>query len=187
MTQHPNTLKLLAPAAIALALLSPAAHALYLAPSGFYVEAGAGQHDAYSLAIGVTRAWDWQKDLWGGKLSGYWEGYISNWNARNAGGSRENYIQLGIVPNLRFRFDEGRSPWFLDGGIGLSYTDGIFRNETRTFSTRLNFVDNLAVGRNFGVNGKHELSLRFQHVSNADARKPNPGMDFLQVRYAVAF
>lgn len=180
--------QLLAAGAVALAtFMAPAAHAQGLAPAGFYVEGGGGQHGAVSLVAGVTKPWAWKKDMWGGAVTGYWEGYLANWSARDAVGSRVNYLQLGFVPMFRYRFDEGRSAWFADGGIGISYTDSTFRNEGRVFSTRWNFVDAIGFGRTFGAGGRHEISLRFQHVSNADIRKPNPGMDFLSIRYAAAF
>ena len=53
--------------------------------------------------------------------------------------------------------------------------------------TRLNFSDNLGLGRTFGARGEQELSLRWQHTSNGGIRKPNPGQDLLLVRYAHAF
>ena len=96
-------------------------------------------------------------------------------------------VQVGLVPLVRWRPDEGRSPWFVEGGIGLSWLDGDLRTPERTFSTRLNFSDNLGIGRSFGARGEQELSLRWQHTSNAGIRKPNPGQDLLLVRYAHAF
>jgi lipid A 3-O-deacylase len=42
-------------------------------------------------------------------------------------------------------------------------------------------------GRSLDAQQHHELSLRLQHFSNADIKRPNPGENFVQLRYAVAF
>ena len=47
------------------------------------------------------------------------------------------------------------------------------------------FSDNLAVGHTLGSG--HELSLRLLHVSNGAAKKPNPGQNLLQLRYAFSY
>ena len=62
-----------------------------------------------------------------------------------------------------------------------------YRNGSREFSTNFNFGDHVGVGRRFGDHGEHELSLRVQHFSNAGIKDPNPGQNFLQVRYAHWF
>lgn len=94
---------------------------------------------------------------------------------------------LGLVPLLRYRFGQGRSGWFIEAGIGVSLMDPIYRTSEKQFSTRFNFVDVAGVGRSFGSRRERELSLRIAHVSNADIKKPNPGENFLQLRYAVLF
>jgi hypothetical protein len=40
---------------------------------------------------------------------------------------------------------------------------------------------------NWGPRQEHELSLRLQHASNAGVKEPNPGVNFLLLRYAHAF
>jgi lipid A 3-O-deacylase len=42
----------------------------------------------------------------------------------------------------------------------------------------------VAIGRRFGASKEHEVMLRLQHFSNAGIKHPNPGEDFLQLRYA---
>ena len=102
-------------------------------------------------------------------------------------GERVSFTQLGLVPLLRYRFGEGRSNWFIEAGIGVSVMDPIYRTEEKRFSTRFNFVDVAGAGRSFGQRREHELSLRIAHISNANIKKPNPGENFLQLRYAVLF
>jgi lipid A 3-O-deacylase len=43
------------------------------------------------------------------------------------------------------------------------------------------------VGRSFGADRRHELSLRVSHFSNCGIETPNPGENFLQLRYATKF
>jgi lipid A 3-O-deacylase len=63
----------------------------------------------------------------------------------------------------------------------------VYRSQHKQVSTAFNFVDVIGVGYSFGASREHELGLRVVHVSNADIRKPNPGMDSVQLRYARVF
>ncbi len=51
----------------------------------------------------------------------------------------------------------------------------------------LQLGDHLAAGWQFGPRRDHELTLRIQHFSNAGIRHPNPGENFVQLRYARRF
>ena len=54
-------------------------------------------------------------------------------------------------------------------------------------ASRWNFASLLGLGMNWGPRQEHELSLRLQHASNAGVKEPNPGVNFLLLRYAHAF
>ena len=177
----------IAGAALALVAAAPA-HALDLKPGRvFLAEAGAAKHGTKSLTIGAAWPWDWRTGFLGTEVTGATEVFISHWRADAVGGGTNSYTQLGLVPMLRLRFSEGRSPWFVEGGIGVSWMDKRYRIPEREFSTTGNFYDTLGVGRNFGVDGRHEVGLRIAHISNANIKRPNPGEDFIQLRYAVKF
>jgi lipid A 3-O-deacylase len=119
-------------------------------------------------------------------VGGLTEAYLSHWSARGDDG-RVSFTQVGVLPLLRYRFDQGRSPWFIEGGIGLSAMDRVYRTRSKEFSTTFNFVDVAGVGRSFGERRSQELSLRISHVSNAGIKHPNPGENLLQLRYARMF
>ena len=119
-------------------------------------------------------------------VTGITEAYVSHWNARGAGG-RRSFTQLGLTPMFRYRGDHGRSAWFVEAGIGISVIDPVYTTNAKQFSSRFNFVDVAGVGRSFGPQGQRELSLRVAHVSNCGIKSPNPGENFLQLRYAVLF
>jgi lipid A 3-O-deacylase len=178
-----NTKLLIATAA---ATFSVGAAALDLRPQGAFVQGGIAEHHAYNVTAGVVWPWSWRRDFGKTQLTGLTEGYVSHWSARGET-QRQSFIQIGVVPLVRMRLDGGRSPWFLEGGIGVSVMDPRYRSGSHEFSTAFNFVDVVGVGRNFGEGGRHELGLRINHVSNAGIKKPNPGETFLQLRYAVRF
>ncbi|WBY00032.1 acyloxyacyl hydrolase [Ramlibacter tataouinensis] len=158
-----------------------------LHPGAVFAQGGVGENGVQAAGIGLLWPWDWRAQAAGGEFSAQTELFVSQWRARGAAGAHEGYTQAGLVPLLRYRPDEGRSPWFVEGGIGLSVTDSLFTTPARTMGSRWNFSDNLAVGRNFGARGQHELSLRWQHTSNAGLKQPNPGLDLLMLRYSARF
>jgi lipid A 3-O-deacylase len=153
----------------------------------FIASAGAAEHGTYSLTLGVAWPWDWKRQWGSVQATAMTEAFISHWRADAIGGGQSSYTQIGLLPLLRLRFSEGRSPWFVEGGIGVTWMDKIYRIPERQFSTAGNFIDVLGVGRNFGEGGRHELTLRISHISNANIKKPNPGEDFLQLRYGLQF
>lgn len=168
------------------ALLPLGAQAIDLVPGGAFAEAGIADHSSYSATFGVVWPWAWRSEIGGGELTGMTEAYMSHWNGRGMT-QRVSFTQLSLVPTLRYRFSRGRSDWFLEAGIGLSVMDGMYRTTDKDFSTHFNFVDVLGVGRSFGPQRRRELSLRVSHISNGNIRKPNPGENFLQLRYTALF
>ena len=155
-------------------------------PRGAFVQGGLGEH-VLSATVGVIWPWEWRRKGWGGEWSVQTEAFVSHWRAEAFDGGRQGFTQVGLAPTLRLRFDQGRSAWFVEGGIGLTLLDKDYHTPNKQFSTRFNFIDTLAVGRNFGERGQHELSLRAVHISNASIKRPNPGENFLQLRYATRF
>jgi hypothetical protein len=112
---------------------------------------------------------------------------LNQWRADAMGGGKQSLTQIAVVPSLRMRLAQGRSPWFLEVGVGLSYMDRLLVTPNKSFSTRWNFYDLLGAGYSFGASREHELGVRWVHVSNAGLKKPNPGQDFLQLRYTQRF
>lgn len=157
-----------------------------LLPRGMFVQAGAGEDSARALSVGAVWPWSWQRQVRGGRLEGITEAYVSRWSVKDNGG-RTGFTHVGVVPMLRYRFDEGRSRWFVEGGIGLTYMDRTYRTSDKQFSTRYNFADVLGAGRNFGAGQRHEVSVRLTHFSNGGLKHPNPGMNLVRLRYGVMF
>ena len=157
------------------------------APTSVFVQAGT-TGNTRSLTAGVTRDWARQWRLGGGRVTGYWEASVSEWSYLAVEARRTAWLgQVGLVPVFRYRPNGGASPWYFEAGVGLTLTTSLYETDRKRFSTSFNFGDHLAVGRNFGQRSEHELSLRLQHFSNGGIKHPNPGEDFIQLRYAYRF
>ncbi len=173
-------------AVIFLLAATAAAHAQRLAPDGIFAEGGLAENRTYTASAGAMWNWSWRTQWLGGEISGRTDALAMYLRPRVAEGVGDVTL-LAVVPMVRYRFSEGSSRWFVEGGIGASLTDNTFRTSNRQFSTRFNFYDVASVGRSFGADRKSELSLRLIHISNGGIKKPNPGEDFLQLRFSRFF
>lgn len=168
-----------------LVLCACAAQAAEGTGPAFAVEAGVATHDNYSLSAGLAWPLRWQRMAAGGEWTGRVELFVSYWSSYVQGG-RESRTLVGTLPVVRYRPAGGRSDWFAEAGIGVSYMDALFRTDLHQFSTQFNFVSAIGVGRSFGTHHEHDLSLRASHYSNAGIKNPNPGENFMQLRYSRA-
>ena len=151
-------------------------------PTTAFVQAGVAAKETQMLVVGVTRDWAWEKELSFGRATGYWELSLGRWHSEGKGSQWVG--QVGVTPVLRIhprRWSEG---WFIEGGIGANLLFPVYHSERKRFSTVFNFGDHIAVGKRFGAKQQHEVALRFQHFSNGGIEEPNPGEDFLQLRYS---
>jgi hypothetical protein len=151
-------------------------------PDTVFVQADGGQRIA-GIDIGLGWDWRWQATLAGGALTGRTDLHLGRWHT-SAG---EDFTRVGITPVLRYVPRGWSGGWFLEAGIGLNALSPRYRNEARVFSTSFNFGDQLAVGRRFGAALDQEVTLRLEHLSNADIKRPNPGENLLQLRYTRRF
>ena len=155
-----------------------------------FVSGARAASDVGLVSFGVQWPWEWRRAFLGGALSGHWDAHVAHWRVpagAAAASEQRHWTQLALVPTLRLRFDGGRSAWFMEGGIGVSVLDGHYATRHKAFSTRFNFTDHQGIGFNFGARRQHEVTLIVRHVSNGGIRKPNPGEDFVQLRYGLAF
>jgi lipid A 3-O-deacylase len=159
-----------------------------LAPSAAFVQLGAAKH-ASALVVGAT--WDWPRrmDRGWGVLTGYLECAFGRWSGRGAEDidSTAWATQFGITPVLRLEPRRWQAGWFVEAGIGVNVVTPLYRSRDKRFSTKFNFGDHLAIGRQFGAEREHEIALRFEHFSNGGMERPNPGENFVQLRYQRRF
>lgn len=174
-------------AVAAAALLSLPVHSADLAPATVSVAAGPGRDHSSQLTVGLGWNFDWQRPLGPVLATTHAEVFAAVWRARDFEGGNQHFGHFGVLPTLRLRFDQGRSPMFFDAGIGLSWHNRTYVTPDKEMGSRFNFTDVLGVGFSFGPQRRQELSLRYNHVSNGGIKKPNPGEDFLLLRYATHF
>lgn len=153
-------------------------------PDGLFLQSGWGKR-VQATVFGAKWDWQWEQEFAGGRASGYWEASFGRWHAE-AGASPAGsawVTQLGLTPVLRWRPGTIGDEWYVELGIGANLVTPIYRRHERRFSTAFNFGDHVAVGWRFGSGRQHEVALRLQHFSNAGIQHPNPGENFLQLRY----
>lgn len=185
---HVHAMRWIATGVTALTALAAATTVQSQEARTLYLQGGAGEREAYATTVGLTWPWKtWSWSLGSGVVRGQWDGYVGNWSSRPEASARRNTLVLGVGPSLRWRAAAGQSPWFVELGTGLSWFSRHYRNGSDAFGSRVNFSSHLGLGRNFGPQRAHELSLRIQHSSNAGLQEPNPGENFLLLRYAHAF
>lgn len=164
------------------------ASAFDVVPDGASAQVGFARHGTRMAGVGVIWDWDFERMRRKSELTAHTELLLNRWRADQAGGAHIELTQIALLPSLRMRLGRGASAWFLEFGIGASWMDKTFDTPERTFSTRWNFLDMLGVGYSLGgPDGQHELGLRWTHTSNAGIREPNPGQDFLLLRYVRRF
>jgi hypothetical protein len=163
----------------------PAAAEPSWAPTGAFLQLGVAE-DTSAATAGLIWRWSRQWAFGRGSVSGYWAAAISGWRYEAANGAGDSDLgQLSFTPVFRYTPEGGDAPWFIEGGIGLTYTNKVYAPEGRTFSTRFNFGDQIAIGAYFGPAREYEVSLRFEHFSNAGIERPNPGQNFIQLRLSL--
>lgn len=157
-------------------------------PLAWFVQGGsAGGGDTRSVTLGVTADWAWEKSFGIGLLTGSWEGAVGYWHTDTAAQPDRGVWQIGITPTARLYTSGARTGFFAEIGIGANVISPRYRRNDKEFSTKFNFGDHLGVGWRFGEQNMNEVSFRIEHFSNASIKKPNPGENFFQLRYARHF
>jgi hypothetical protein len=77
-------------------------------------------------------------------------------------------------------------PYF-EAAIGFHLLSDEIVNSERHFSTRFQYGDHLAAGARFGPRWRYDAGVRLQHLSNGGIERPNPGINFVQLRLAYRF
>jgi lipid A 3-O-deacylase len=116
------------------------------------------------------------------KLSYYTELSLGHWRADDAsGGKRSSHTEFGLTPTLRLE-PLNRFGLFAELGIGAHLITPNYRRSNKRFSTEFNFGDHIGIGVRPESWKGAEISLRYQHFSNAGIKQPNSGDNFVQLR-----
>ena len=118
-----------------------------------------------------------------GALSAYWDAGIARWSLQG----HENWVgRLGLAARYEFKSESTWAP-YIEYGVGGAYVPHMQVTNTRYFSTHFQFANRVEIGYRFGSQHENELGLQFLHYSNANIKKPNPGADFINLRYTRRF
>ncbi len=82
-----------------------------------------------------------------------------------------------------------QGPWFVDLGLSLAIHNGETRSEPASEMNQLGsrILFRLSCEAGFSLTEHHQLSLLFDHMSNAYLADPNEGLDTLGLRYGYRF
>jgi lipid A 3-O-deacylase len=154
-------------AGMTLTLLMTSAHAL----DSLSLEYGLGTRGVDEWRIGAQWRQEpkWLADT---VMRLYWDATYGTWQS-NTGTLQD----VGLTPTFRYGHQYGG---YFDIGIGFHVLTETRISSDIEFSTKFQFGDHLGVGYRFD---RYDLSMRLQHLSNAGIKDPNPGINFLQLRF----
>jgi hypothetical protein len=176
----------------ALALTSPAT-AQFVFPSDLTWAVSAGRHLVNKVELNI--GWTQQRPLWQGEdwhLRLRHEFVLGRWHVPAA----QDITEVGYSPVFRLEnvsAEDTSVPhafFFIEGSVGARLLSHTRLTPNLTLSTAFQFADMAGAGVQWedpDSGAVQTLGLRLQHQSNADIKKPNPGINFVTVYYRFAF
>lgn len=137
----------------------------------------------YEVGLNWDSGFAWgNPNGWGAKLQ--YEVELARWNTRR-GTNRQDVTEFGLSPILRI--EKRGASWvpFAELSVGLRLLSSTHTSDEHRYSTAFQFSDMAGIGVAFGPQQRAEVGFRYQHISNASIKRPNPGTDFYTgyVRY----
>ena len=106
------------------------------------------------------------------------EGHAGYWHT---GGNVHSSIgEFGVTPMFRFIKSSGQIRPFIEAGGGVRLLTHPTISDNFSLSTAFQFAPTGGVGVQFGQRQQYQVGYRFEHVSNAGIKEPNPGINFHQ-------
>jgi lipid A 3-O-deacylase len=164
---------------LSLGLTSVAAHADRF---GLQIAGGVANHDFKKADVGIV--WDPNLTWW--EIGGFHftllgEGHVAYWHTKESNSVNPNVWEFGVTPVLRFVKSSGYFRPFVEAGVGVRVLSHARITNDYTLSSGFQFADMVGVGMIFGQKQNYQAGFRFQHISNASIKEPNPGINFEQV------
>ncbi|WP_283148153.1 acyloxyacyl hydrolase [Silvimonas soli] len=143
-----------------------------------------GENTPDVLRLSVTKDWDtrWFETSTG-YLTGYWEFAMGAFKPQDT-----TAFDVDVVPMFRYQFNVGAN-WckpFVELGVGVAYLSEHKVTDDHDLTSHAQFSDRIGAGCGFDA-GRQEVGINFHHFSNGGLDRPNPGIDFLLMRYAYHF
>jgi len=139
----------------------------------------------------VGLQWNWDKQWFaahGWHLGGYWDASAGVLHGRSGGPVNNDVGDFSVTPTLRYQQTDltTLAPYF-DAGVGAHLWSRTTITQSKSSGTAFQFGEHVGVGFRFGDRGIYDLSYRFQHMSNANIKAPNPGINLQLVRFQIHF
>jgi len=137
-------------------------------------------YDRTALMYETSPWWRHRFENGWGRLELNGEFGVSYWRSWRHG-SEHNMWQANATPVLRWWPVD---TFYLEAGVGATV---LSRTEFsgHDLSTAFQFGSHAGLG--ILINRAHRLGVRYSHFSNADIKKPNPGLDLLELTYTYQF
>jgi hypothetical protein len=167
--------------ALACALAQPA-----LAVDTVFASIGGDRHIAV-FDVGIGWAPWWSMPLEDDRqLSLRGIGSISYWVAPD-NHDHHSLFAFGAYPILRLDLKPmGAIVPYIEAAIGINALTHTWI-ENRRMSTAFQFGEFVGVGISFGDKRQFDLGARYQHVSNADIKRPNDGLTYASIVFQYRF
>jgi hypothetical protein len=148
---------------------------------GVQVASGVADHHVKKADLGLV--WDphwtwWEIGGWHFAIAA--EGHAAYWHT-NEGNVHDDIFEFGATPVIRFVRDSGLVRPFVEAGVGVRLITHPRISESYTLSSAFQFADMVGVGAQFGSKQQYLAGFRFQHLSNASIKEPNPGINFSEI------
>lgn len=124
---------------------------------------------------------------WLGSVDVYWELSVNFWEFGDNNQHETNYaLALSPVFSAQFATIANKYPLKWEFGIGVSLVEDT-RFAGKDIGSHYQFEDRLGLIMQFGQSLGKSIAVRYMHYSNGGLNDKNPGMDFLNLSYAVNF
>ena len=157
-----------------------------LAVDAVFAMAGGDRHIAV-FGVGVGWAPWWSMPLESDRvLSLRGTGSLSYWVAPD-NHDHHSVFAVGVYPVLRLDLQpKGGVVPYIEGAIGFNVLSHTWIEERR-LSTAFQFGEFVGVGISFGDKRQFDLGARYQHISNADIKRPNDGLTYPSIVFQYRF
>ncbi|HTR08837.1 MAG TPA: acyloxyacyl hydrolase [Paraburkholderia sp.] len=149
---------------------------------GIQLGAGVADNDVKKLDLGFV--WDPALQWWhfgGFHFTLLGEAHVAYWKLDDPDAIYANTWEFGVTPVFRIIKDTGWFRPFFEAGVGVRLISHVRQTPYRTMSSSFQFADMVGVGAQFGEHGNYQIGFRFQHLSNADIKQPDPGLNFSEI------
>jgi len=172
-------------------LLACVASGSAIGVDGVSIQGGVGTGSSEGSDTRMVRAglqWDWKQRWFQGKewhVGGFWDVGVGYWERDATPGQNGDLYEIGVTPVFRLQKNQLEGP-YVEAGVGAHLLSQTSLGDKR-YSTSFQFGSHLGIGYRFGARQAFDVSYSYQHLSNADIKKPNDGMDFHEIRLQYHF